>query len=454
LTDGISAAGGVNTRIMHNRIWWSGGGAIHLSGSEGTVIDGNYLFDCNSNQYSGHNEGAIIFSNWIWHTKIVNNLVDVCLRGIGAVDSPDNGDITIADNTFRRYFMMGIHALLGIGDTLKNVNITGNHFYGAVAIPSLEAPYLPTPIQTINPPTYGGVVLTGVDSTGMDTTSTFYNINIAANIFENASVQINHVKKLSFSSNSFIERNAVYNATAPWLINLDGSTGLFTGNTIIENNTPARRSIFFTTDKDMVISNNNITSDTAIIDKNSLHTNFLNNKVTGGNITVVSGFNIRNNDMTGNIYSAYITGGELPRDIISNKANTIAIAPGDTGTILRNNNVVAILDSGTATKRIANIINGILEVDTVNLKAPLMYDSLTRTQYISQTWIDSVFTVIHKNDTLPDYPNDSIAVVDGGLHRNSHYRTGNIIKIVVNVPAGYTFNIEKQYGDKKQLAAK
>jgi hypothetical protein len=83
-----------------------------------------------------------------------------------------------------------------------------------------------------------------------------------------------------------------------------------------------------------------------------------------------------------------------------------------------------------------------------------MYDSLTRTQYISQTWIDSVFTVIHKNDTLPDYPNDSIAVVDGGLHRNSHYRTGNIIKIVVNVPAGYTFNIEKQYGDKKQLAAK
>lgn len=390
LTDGISAAGGVNTRIMHNRIWWSGGGAIHLSGSEGTVVDGNYLFDCNSNQYSGHNEGAIIFSNWIWHTKIVNNLIDVCLRGIGSIDSPDNGDITIADNTFRRYSLMGIHALLAIADTLKNVNITGNHFYGAVPITSLEAPYLPTPIQTISAPTYGGVVVTAVDSTGMDTTSTFYNINITANIFENASAQINHVKRLNFSSNTFIERNAIYNATSPYLINLGVSTGLFTGNTIIEKNTPARKVIFFTSEPDMVISNNSITSDIDITDANSLHTNFFNNKVTGGNVTVVNGFNIRNNDMTGNIYSAYITGGALPRDIVSNKANTIAIAPGDTGTIIRDNNVTAILDSGVNTLRVSNIINGVLEVDTVNLKAPLMYDSTTKTQYISQGWIDSL----------------------------------------------------------------
>jgi hypothetical protein len=262
------------------------------------------------------------------------------------------------------------------------VNITGNHFYGAVPIPTLEAPYLPTPTQTITPPTYGGVVITGVDSTGVDTTATFYNINITGNIFENAGTQINHVKKLNFSGNTFLERNAVYTVTAPWLINLDASTGLFTGNTILEQNTPARRGVFFTTNKDMVISNNNITSDTAIIDKFSAQVNFLNNKATGGNITVANGYSLRNNDITGNIYSSYLTGGTLSRDIVSNKANSIAIAPGDTGTILRDNNVVAILDSGANSIRISNIVNGILEAATNNYKAKSTSYTATSTDRI------------------------------------------------------------------------
>jgi hypothetical protein len=91
--------------------------------------------------------------------------------------------------------------------------------------------------------------------------------------------------------------------------------------------------------------------------------------------------------------------------------------------------------------------------DTIGLKYPVQSDSVNQIR-LSQSWIDSVYALIHRNDTLPDYPNDSIAVVDGGLHLHSYYRTGNIVKIVVNVPAGYSFNIEKQYGDKKQLAAK
>jgi hypothetical protein len=92
--------------------------------------------------------------------------------------------------------------------------------------------------------------------------------------------------------------------------------------------------------------------------------------------------------------------------------------------------------------------------DVWHVDSSMYSDTVNQIIGVKKSLLDSVFALIHKNDTLPDYPNDSVAVVDGGLHRNSHYRTGNIMKIVVNVPAGYTLRYEKVFGDKKQLAVK
>lgn len=78
--------------------------------------------------------------------------------------------------------------------------------------------------------------------------------------------------------------------------------------------------------------------------------------------------------------------------------------------------------------------------DTLNLKYPIQWDSASKQIILVQSYQDSIFALIHSKDSLPDFPNDSVAVVDGGLHLHSWYRTGNIVKMVITVPSGYSFN--------------
>jgi hypothetical protein len=95
------------------------------------------------------------------------------------------------------------------------------------------------------------------------------------------------------------------------------------------------------------------------------------------------------------------------------------------------------------------------------IKTPGAKDSIV----VSQTYLDSITTLISTtrmaNLSARDYANDSLAVTVGGLSLWDYYRTGNVVKVVVNVPPAnvpnwtinnssgtansYTFNISN-YG--------
>src|SRR5713226_5585238 len=54
----------------------SGGNGIHLSGVDHPVVDGNRVIDSNLTPGTGHEDGAIIWSDRIWHATISNNYID------------------------------------------------------------------------------------------------------------------------------------------------------------------------------------------------------------------------------------------------------------------------------------------------------------------------------------------------------------------------------------------
>jgi hypothetical protein len=362
LCDGIMG-GGLNGSVVHNRIYWSGNGAVHLSGSNGCVIDGNFFFDTNSNQFSGHNEASIIFSNSIWDAKITNNVIDVCARGIGAINSTDNSDILISNNTIRRYLDRGIDIYSPVGNTIKNVSIVGNHIYGAVDITALQLPYLPTPIQTVTYPTTSAIKFLS--------DGTLENISITGNVIENASLELSGCKKLNVTGNTIMEINATLPAGSPAnLVTLTGSTGVFAANTIVETGTSLRSVVLYSSMKDMVISGNDITTDKMVVEVNSSNSIFQNNIVTG-NVRIANSCSLINNDITGTLYVGWLSNADNNLYVAMNKVSaSIQIATNDTSLTLKNNITPTITGTGVNTLRIGNIVNGVNEDNRTGSGAP------------------------------------------------------------------------------------
>jgi hypothetical protein len=134
--------GGISPIVDNCKIVNSGGNAIHLSGTAHPKIVGNYIKNTNtaitgtdSTTGPGHSEGAITLSNLVSDATLTNNYIENGRTFVGSISSPDNSDITIANNTMRTARLYAIEWSEYAPTTLtQNVVITGNRIYNGIKV--------------------------------------------------------------------------------------------------------------------------------------------------------------------------------------------------------------------------------------------------------------------------------------------------------------------------------
>lgn len=127
--------GGIGTGVRRNWIKDCQGNGIHLSaatgGSNQAVIANNYIKNCNlSGTATGHADGCIVLSSTIADTLVDGNYCENGIGGIASINSNDNSDITITNNTIRNCTSYAIGGLTS-NDYAQNLTITGNRFYSS-----------------------------------------------------------------------------------------------------------------------------------------------------------------------------------------------------------------------------------------------------------------------------------------------------------------------------------
>lgn len=127
--------GGIGIEISRNWIKDCQGNGIHLSaatgGSNQARITGNYIKNCNlSGTLTGHADGCIVLSNLVADTLVDGNYCENGIGGVSSINSNDNSDITIANNTIRNCTQYAIGGLTS-NDYVQNLIIEGNRCYSS-----------------------------------------------------------------------------------------------------------------------------------------------------------------------------------------------------------------------------------------------------------------------------------------------------------------------------------
>lgn len=358
LADGIMT-GGLNCRITNNYALHSGGNSLHLSGMWGALIQGNYFFDSNLRSYTGHNEGAITFSNEIYETRIVNNVFDTCLAGIGSIDSYFNSRVFISGNIFRRFKGDGIQCYspsLPAPGLIDNIVIQSNRFYGSKRLDQTEeTKYLPTlPEQVINSGV-NGIVMSA------DPTGAYKSVIISNNQFIDCAVRVTNAEMLNINGNTFWDGNTVLDGSVPnSLVIINGCKGNFNGN-YLETKSQVKRAYIFTllNSPNFTISNCHIDSDKPVVNVGVLDLTMKMCKVVGS-MTISARSIISNCDITGSVNVG--SGATNDNIIVKNNeirhvTNTITVALGVPKSIIKDNIFIGadIIDNASDTIKVGNI---------------------------------------------------------------------------------------------------
>ena len=184
-----------------------GSGGIHLSGIDNCEIVDNFIFDTNVNLQTGHNEGAIIYSNQIYGVFIHNNTIDNCLTGIGDMSDSENCKNIITDNVFKNFRNNGIDIMIGeaggavFGRLLRDVIIRGNRFIGSQDN-ELSHEWEPVPYVARQETTGYGIAVTKASGASASDVN-FKNILIDGNIFVDCGMKMENTKNGIISNNTF-----------------------------------------------------------------------------------------------------------------------------------------------------------------------------------------------------------------------------------------------------------
>jgi hypothetical protein len=138
-----SAGSAVGNKYINNTITNTNGNGIHLSGSIGTIVSGNYIYNTNLlGTTMGHDGGGITISNLVVDYTITNNFISTGRSGVGEISTSDNSYFSIVGNTIRDMttYMLEIRGpTVAIVDSL----IANNRFYNTTA-PAASATTAPT----------------------------------------------------------------------------------------------------------------------------------------------------------------------------------------------------------------------------------------------------------------------------------------------------------------------
>ena len=208
---------GLDCLVEHNIIQHCGSNGLHFSGCNTVIVKDNYIFDTNLNPLTGHNEGAITYSNVIQNIFIENNVFDTCLTGIGCIRSADNCKSIIANNVFMNFREHGIEGV-GTGngnsyteasDPLRDFSIIGNRFYATQDdIWTFEQGYQRTPIGTQGDATGYGIYLKDGADGGWE------NVLISNNILHDCGIYVGRCT-IGLVSNNIMRSVHTFNGTHP-----------------------------------------------------------------------------------------------------------------------------------------------------------------------------------------------------------------------------------------------
>lgn len=246
LADAIIAGG--QTSILNNTFLRSGNGAIHLSGTVGTRIIGNYIYDSNLSDTLGHGfadgEGAIAYSTSVFDTTIADNIIDVCKNGIGLINTPKNLKATITGNRIQNFRFNGVKMLsvpeVGLTNVTRGFTISGNEFIGSQRdLEQKDIDYSYTPTNPLVQCNGYGVSIGAFQNAGID--NKYENIVITGNNFRDCGVFIENTLSFSLTGNAFDDAD-VYDSgitATPQLIVIRDSQGVFSSNEVVSNTTGA-----------------------------------------------------------------------------------------------------------------------------------------------------------------------------------------------------------------------
>ncbi|MEN6548571.1 MAG: hypothetical protein ABFE07_21200 [Armatimonadia bacterium] len=120
--------GGDGGRIIENDIRNCNGNAIHVAGtSEWSWVLCNKTYNTNLDNNTGHNDGAVSFSNTAGGVVAFNEF-DTGRCGVGAVDSTYDSQTHIFKNVVKNMTLHPIEARVPAGENMKNLYIQLNHF--------------------------------------------------------------------------------------------------------------------------------------------------------------------------------------------------------------------------------------------------------------------------------------------------------------------------------------
>lgn len=112
VADGL-LVGGQGNQIIGNHILSPAGNGIHLSASNDTLIEGNYIDDVNNGGLNiGHTDGGVIASNSVYNTKVINNTITNCngYTAIGSFLDSQNSELIITGNYIKDTIVNGVES--------------------------------------------------------------------------------------------------------------------------------------------------------------------------------------------------------------------------------------------------------------------------------------------------------------------------------------------------------
>lgn len=206
-----SAGSAISNKYVNNTITNTNGNGIHLSGSIGTVVSGNYIYNTNlQGTAMGHDGGGITISNLVVDYTIANNFISTGRSGVGEISSSDNSYFSIVGNTFRDMttYMLEIR---GFNAAIVDSLISNNRFYNTTA--PAAASLINVSIEDTNTQDLGRIVVSG-------------------NQFHNAGLIVSRSTNMSITGNSFeVDYQASDTFHNPILLNTTVSNIDVCGNT-------------------------------------------------------------------------------------------------------------------------------------------------------------------------------------------------------------------------------
>ena len=226
------------------------------------------MFDTNLNPLTGHNEGAITYSNVIQNVFIENNVFDTCLTGIGCIRSADNCKSIIANNVFMNFREHGIEGI-GTGngnsytaatDLLRDFAITGNRFYATKDdIWQFEQYLQRTPIGTQSDATGYGIYLKEGSQGGWE------NVIIANNTFRDCGIYVGKCT-IGIVSNNMLKSTHTFSSTHPTDMLHFVSSNLNVVGNILKVSTPGITKLVIVSDGKINLANTMYNASVGLVD--------------------------------------------------------------------------------------------------------------------------------------------------------------------------------------------